>query len=118
LLFRRIPFKYGRHFDYWNQPQNMRTRVCYLNCHEAGLCCYLVIHIEYRLHPLQLIYFHLCPIYWRSLLNPCLSRIFKNCLFFLKTDIKYVKSSNRKTWRRSETFPLSKLYRTLKMPMR
>jgi hypothetical protein len=22
----------------------MRMRVCYLDCHEAGLCCYLVIH--------------------------------------------------------------------------
>jgi hypothetical protein len=24
----------------------MGIRVCYLACHEAGLCCYLVIHIE------------------------------------------------------------------------
>jgi hypothetical protein len=23
----------------------MRMRVCYLDCHEAELCCYLVIHI-------------------------------------------------------------------------
>jgi hypothetical protein len=29
-------------------------RICYLNCHKAGLCCYLVIHIENLLHPLQL----------------------------------------------------------------
>jgi hypothetical protein len=34
-------------------------RVCYLDCHEAGLCCYIVIHIETLLHPLQLFYFHL-----------------------------------------------------------
>jgi hypothetical protein len=32
----------------------MRMRVCYLDCHEAGLCCYLVIHIEILLHLLQL----------------------------------------------------------------
>jgi hypothetical protein len=37
--------KHCRHFDYWNQPLNMCMRVCYLDCHEAGLCCYLVIHI-------------------------------------------------------------------------
>jgi hypothetical protein len=24
----------------------MRMRVCYLDCHETGLCFYLVIHIE------------------------------------------------------------------------
>jgi hypothetical protein len=28
----------------WNHPLNMRMRVCYLDCHEAGLCCYLVIY--------------------------------------------------------------------------
>jgi hypothetical protein len=29
----------------------MRMRVCYLDCHEVGLCCYLVIHIEtYYVH--------------------------------------------------------------------
>jgi hypothetical protein len=37
----------------------MRLRVCYLNCHEAGLCCYVVIHIEHLLRPLQLLYFHM-----------------------------------------------------------
>jgi hypothetical protein len=41
--------------------------VCYLDCHEAGLCCYLVIHIENLLRPLQLFYFHLWPAYWLSL---------------------------------------------------
>jgi hypothetical protein len=45
----------------------MRVRVCYLDCHEGGLCCYLVIHIGNLLHPLQLFYFYLCPIYWLSL---------------------------------------------------
>jgi hypothetical protein len=33
-------------FDYLNQPLNMRMRVCYVDCHEAGLCCYLVTHIK------------------------------------------------------------------------
>jgi hypothetical protein len=32
------------HFDYWNQPLNMRIRICY--CHIAGLCCHLVMHIK------------------------------------------------------------------------
>jgi hypothetical protein len=64
LLFGTTVHKHGRHFDYWNQPLNMRTRVCYLHCHEAGLCCYLVIHIENLLRPLLLFYFHLCPVYW------------------------------------------------------
>jgi hypothetical protein len=54
LLFGSTPFKHGSHFDYWNQPLNMHMHVCYLSCHEAGLCCYLVIHIENLLHPLQL----------------------------------------------------------------
>jgi hypothetical protein len=35
--------KHGRHFDSWNQPLNMRICVCYLDCHEARLCCYLLI---------------------------------------------------------------------------
>jgi uncharacterized membrane protein len=58
-----IILKYGRHFDYQNQPLNMRMRVCYLDCHEAGLCCYIVINLENLLLPLQLFYFHLCHIY-------------------------------------------------------
>jgi hypothetical protein len=43
-LNRTLPFvstllKHGRHFDCWKQPLNMRRRVCYLDCHEAGLRC-------------------------------------------------------------------------------
>jgi hypothetical protein len=41
---------------------------CYLDCHEAGMCCYIVIHIENLLYPFQLLYFHLWPIYWLSLI--------------------------------------------------
>jgi hypothetical protein len=42
----------------------MRMRVCYLECHEAGLCCNLSVHIENLLRPLQLFYFRLWRIYW------------------------------------------------------
>jgi hypothetical protein len=59
LLFGSTPLKHGRHCDYWNQPQNMRMRIWYLEYHETGLRCYLVIHIEKLLRPLQLFYFHL-----------------------------------------------------------
>jgi hypothetical protein len=45
------------------------TSLCYLDCREAGLCCYLVIHIENLLYPLQLLYFHLWRIYWLSLVS-------------------------------------------------
>jgi hypothetical protein len=65
VLFSNILLKHGRHFGYWNQPLNMR--IWYLDCHEAELCCYLVIHIENLLHPLQLFCFHLWSIYWPSL---------------------------------------------------
>jgi hypothetical protein len=57
---------HGRHFDYWNQPVNPCMPVCYLDCHEAGLCCYVVIHIENLLRPFQLFYFNLWHIYWLS----------------------------------------------------
>jgi hypothetical protein len=67
LFFGNTFLKHGRHFDYWNQPLTTSTRVCYQNSHEAGLCCYLVIYIENILRPLQLIYFHLWPIYWISI---------------------------------------------------
>jgi hypothetical protein len=59
-LFSSILLKHGRQFNYWNQPLNMGLRVCYLDCHEAGLCCYLLIHIT-------AVYFHMWPIYWLSL---------------------------------------------------
>jgi hypothetical protein len=51
-LFGSTLLKHGRHFDYWNQPLNMCTRICYLDCHEAGLCCYILTHIENLLRPL------------------------------------------------------------------
>jgi hypothetical protein len=69
LLFCSILLKHGRHFDYWHQPLNMRMRVCNLDCHEAELCCYLVIHIENLSHQLQLFYLHLWPVYWFSLVH-------------------------------------------------
>jgi hypothetical protein len=67
LFFGSTHLKDGRHFDYCNQPLNMRMRVCYLDCHKAGLCYYLVIHIENLLRPLELFYLHLWRIYWLSL---------------------------------------------------
>jgi hypothetical protein len=66
LFFSRIFFKHGRHFGFWNQPLNMHILICYLDSHEAGLCCYLVIHIENLLYPLDVVYFHLWPFYGRS----------------------------------------------------
>jgi hypothetical protein len=60
--------KHGRHFDNWNQPLNTCVRICYLDCHEAGLWCYLVLHIENQLHILQMLYFRLWPIYWLVLI--------------------------------------------------
>jgi hypothetical protein len=43
LLFISTLLKHGHHFDYGNQPLNMSMRVCYIDCHEVGLCCYLLI---------------------------------------------------------------------------
>jgi hypothetical protein len=67
LCFGSTHLNHGHHFHYWNQPLNMNMRVCYLDCHEAGLCYYLAVLIENLLCPLQLFYFHLWPIYWLSL---------------------------------------------------
>jgi hypothetical protein len=61
--------KYGRHFDYRNQPLNVRMRARYLYCNEIVMPCHLVIHTEDLLHPLELFYFYLWPIYWLSLVN-------------------------------------------------
>jgi hypothetical protein len=63
LFFDSTFLKHGRHFDYWNQPLNMRMHVWCRACYEAGLCCYLVIQTENLLRPLPLFYFHLWPIY-------------------------------------------------------
>jgi hypothetical protein len=59
-----IHINHGRHLYYWNQSLNIHMHVCYLDCHEDGLCCYLVILIEKLVRPLQLFYFNLWPIYW------------------------------------------------------
>jgi hypothetical protein len=98
LLFGRTLLKHSRHFDSWNQPLDMRMRVFYRNCHEVGLCwrytqktyyvhysCFtsicdwtvLVIHTENLIHPLQLFYFHLWPIYWLSLVLLTLATYFR-----------------------------------------
>jgi hypothetical protein len=46
LFFVSTLLEHGHHFDYWNQPLNICMRICYLDCHDAGLCWCLVIHIE------------------------------------------------------------------------
>jgi hypothetical protein len=67
LIFGSTCRKRGHHFDYWNEPLNMRILGCYLDCNEAGMCCYLLFHIENLSSPLQLFYFHLWLIYWLCL---------------------------------------------------
>jgi hypothetical protein len=42
-------------------------RVCYLDCHEAGMCCYLLTLIDNLIRPLELFYLRMRPIHWRSL---------------------------------------------------
>jgi hypothetical protein len=78
VFFGSTLFNHGRQFDWRNQSLNMRMRVCYLDCHGADLCCYLVIHIENLLLPLQLFYFYLWPVYWLSLV---LGGNLPQCLF-------------------------------------
>jgi hypothetical protein len=60
--------KHGRQFDNWNQRLNMRMRVCYVDWHEGGLCCYLVIQIENPLRPAVL--FPSVAYCWLSLVQP------------------------------------------------
>jgi hypothetical protein len=74
LIFGSSLLKHGCYFDYWSQPLNMR--ICYLDCHEVGLCCYLSIHIESLWHLLQLFYFHLWRTYWLSLVYSPVLRVF------------------------------------------
>jgi hypothetical protein len=86
-LFDSIFLKHGRHFDNWNQPLNMRMRVCYLYCHETGLCCYLLIHIENLLQPFC---FHLWPIYWLP------RSFFYGCVYVIENaTITWVKQRNK-----------------------
>jgi hypothetical protein len=81
LLFGNTLLTYGHHFDYWTQPLNMLMRVCYLDCHEGRLCCYLVIHVWNLLHPLQLFYFHSLPIYWLSLVHTPMHTCIYICIY-------------------------------------
>jgi hypothetical protein len=45
LFFGSTPSSKVAIFTSWNQPLIMLMRVCYVDCNEAGLCCYLAIHI-------------------------------------------------------------------------
>jgi hypothetical protein len=51
----------------------MRMRLCYQDCHEAGLSYYIMMHMYNLLRPLQLFYFHLWPIYWLSRVDSSVS---------------------------------------------
>jgi hypothetical protein len=46
--------------------------ICYLDCHEAGLCRYLVIHIRNPLRALQLFCFHL----WQFTDSPSYTHVY------------------------------------------
>jgi hypothetical protein len=65
LLFGITLLEHAPQIHYWNHPLNMCMHVCYIDHHEAGLCCYLVIYIENLLHPLQLLLKLLWPTYWQ-----------------------------------------------------
>jgi hypothetical protein len=46
-------------------------RVCYVDCHESGLCCYPLIHIENVLRPLQLFYISRRRYGGKKISSPC-----------------------------------------------
>jgi hypothetical protein len=65
-------YEYPLHWVLWSTKTHNRTLFfgiillmhgCYLDCHEAGLCCYLVTSIT------QLFYLRLWPVYWLSLIH-------------------------------------------------
>jgi hypothetical protein len=56
----------------------MRMRVCYLDWHEAGLYCYLLIHIKNLLPLLLLFYSHLWHIYWTFIVIKIFQLIYTN----------------------------------------
>jgi hypothetical protein len=99
LLFGSILHEYNRHFDYWNPF--LILRISYLDCHETGLCCYLVIHIENLLRPLQLFYFILWPIYWLTChlehLNGMLKKSLSSVLPILETP-RLLSTTRNITW--------------------
>jgi hypothetical protein len=49
---RYYALKHDRHCDWWSQLVNMHIYVCFLHWEEAGLYCYLVIHIGKELRSL------------------------------------------------------------------
>jgi hypothetical protein len=74
----------------------------YLDCHAAGLCCYLVMHIESLLRQLQLFYFHLWPIYRFSLVIPrSLSQKLRNVVCHIKgrTQVVLEQGAEKNIWR-------------------
>jgi hypothetical protein len=67
----------------------MRMRIWYLDCHEAGLCWFLMILIGNPLHPFQLFYLHLWPNYWISLVQLCISVSDVQTACYWDTEISY-----------------------------
>jgi hypothetical protein len=59
----------------------MCMSICFLDFHEAGLCCYLVVHIENLLRPSH--YFHLWPIYWLFLVYVHIIRYLGEGILFI-----------------------------------
>jgi hypothetical protein len=63
LLFGNTFLKHGHHFDYWNQPLNMRMRVCYLHLSRS----WTVLSSDTHRKPIMSIISVLLPlwhIYW------------------------------------------------------
>jgi hypothetical protein len=62
LLIGIILLKQCRQFGYRKQPLNLRMRACYLDSHENGLRCYLVVHRK-PVMSITAVLLHFLPIY-------------------------------------------------------
>jgi hypothetical protein len=65
LLFGSTLLKLVCHFDYWNQPWTCASATC----HEARLCCYLMIHRKHvmSITAVLLQFVTMClSLYWRQ----------------------------------------------------
>jgi hypothetical protein len=67
LFFSGTHLKHGRHFDYWNQPLNVCMRVCYLDCHEVGVWCYVVTRKTYYVQFSALVFRRYIHMQWMLL---------------------------------------------------
>jgi hypothetical protein len=62
-IFGSILLKHCHYFDYWKQSLKMSMLVCYLDCHEAGLCCYLVIPVHKICYVLYSCFTSICELF-------------------------------------------------------